>query len=122
RYVCRDAEDKDNRPLVIEETRDPCSPSSSATGDTKCPPASHETSNSTWTMPRRPEGSRNRTFADPVKCDRFSARIWNSSDEAGFSCPRNLNWSRAMGRYLLLWLLGVPIPILILIWAFGGLH
>ena len=27
-----------------------------------------------------------------------------------------------MGRYLLLWLLGVPIPILILIWAFGGFH
>ena len=28
----------------------------------------------------------------------------------------------AMGRYMLLWLLGVPIPILVLIWAFGGLH
>jgi hypothetical protein len=28
----------------------------------------------------------------------------------------------SMGRYLLLWLLGVPIPILVLIWAFGGLH
>jgi hypothetical protein len=28
----------------------------------------------------------------------------------------------AMGRYLLLWLLGVPIPILVLIWAFGGLN
>jgi hypothetical protein len=27
-----------------------------------------------------------------------------------------------MGRYLLLWLLGVPIPILVLIWTFGGLH
>jgi hypothetical protein len=27
-----------------------------------------------------------------------------------------------MGRYLLLWLLGIPIPILLLIWAFGGLH
>jgi len=27
-----------------------------------------------------------------------------------------------VGRYLLLWLLGVPIPILLLIWAFGGLH
>jgi hypothetical protein len=27
-----------------------------------------------------------------------------------------------MGRYLLLWLLGVPIPILALIWIFGGLH
>jgi hypothetical protein len=27
-----------------------------------------------------------------------------------------------MGRYLLLWLLGVPIPVLVLIWAFGGLN
>jgi len=27
-----------------------------------------------------------------------------------------------MGRYMLLWLLGVPIPILLLVWAFGGLH
>jgi hypothetical protein len=31
-------------------------------------------------------------------------------------------WERRMGRYLLLWLLGVPIPILLLIWAFGGLN
>jgi hypothetical protein len=29
---------------------------------------------------------------------------------------------KTMGRYALLWLLGVPIPILLLIWAFGGLH
>jgi hypothetical protein len=29
---------------------------------------------------------------------------------------------RLMGRYMLLWLLGVPIPILVLIWAFGGLN
>jgi hypothetical protein len=29
---------------------------------------------------------------------------------------------RTMGRYMLLWLLGVPIPILVLIWLFGGLH
>jgi len=27
-----------------------------------------------------------------------------------------------MGRYLLLWLLGVPIPILVLIYAYGGLN
>jgi hypothetical protein len=27
-----------------------------------------------------------------------------------------------MGRYFLLWLLGIPIPILVLIWMFGGLH
>jgi hypothetical protein len=30
--------------------------------------------------------------------------------------------SEIVGRYLLLWLIGVPIPILLLIWAFGGLH
>lgn len=27
-----------------------------------------------------------------------------------------------MGRYLLLWMLGIPLPILALIWVFGGLH
>jgi hypothetical protein len=27
-----------------------------------------------------------------------------------------------MGRYLLLWLIGVPLPILALIYAFGGLR
>jgi hypothetical protein len=27
-----------------------------------------------------------------------------------------------MFRYGLLWLLGVPLPILVLIWALGGLH
>jgi len=27
-----------------------------------------------------------------------------------------------MGRYLLLWFLGIPIPVLLLIWAFGGLN
>jgi hypothetical protein len=28
----------------------------------------------------------------------------------------------SMGRYLLLWLLGIPLPILVLIYAFGGLN
>lgn len=27
-----------------------------------------------------------------------------------------------MGRYFLLWMLGVPLPILVLIYAFGGLN
>jgi hypothetical protein len=27
-----------------------------------------------------------------------------------------------MGRGLLLWLLGIPLPIVILIWVLGGLH
>ena len=30
------------------------------------------------------------------------------------------NW--IMGRYLLLWLLGIPLPILLFIWVIGGLH
>ena len=34
---------------------------------------------------------------------------------------RNI-WEPTMGRYALLWLLGVPIPILLLIYLFGGLH
>lgn len=29
---------------------------------------------------------------------------------------------KAMGRGLLLWLIGIPIPIIILIWLLGGLN
>jgi hypothetical protein len=38
------------------------------------------------------------------------------------SFPFAYRRSELMGRYMLLWLLGVPIPILVLIWLFGGLH
>jgi hypothetical protein len=27
-----------------------------------------------------------------------------------------------MGRGLLLWLIGIPLPIILLIWVLGGLH
>jgi hypothetical protein len=27
-----------------------------------------------------------------------------------------------MGRGLLLWLLGIPLPIILLVWLLGGLH
>jgi hypothetical protein len=27
-----------------------------------------------------------------------------------------------MGRGLLLWLLGIPLPIILIIWLLGGLH
>ena len=30
-------------------------------------------------------------------------------------------WRRHMGRGLLLWLIGIPLPIILLIWLFGGL-
>lgn len=29
---------------------------------------------------------------------------------------------KKMGRYLLLFMLGVPVPVLVLIWLLGGLH
>jgi len=32
------------------------------------------------------------------------------------------NEENKMGRGLLLWLIGIPIPIILLIWLFGGLH
>jgi len=34
----------------------------------------------------------------------------------------SVNGGVFVGRYLLLWLLGMPLPILVLIYAFGGLH
>jgi hypothetical protein len=39
----------------------------------------------------------------------------------GVPCSTNAK-EETMGRYLLLWLLGIPLPILLLIWVFGGLH
>jgi hypothetical protein len=32
------------------------------------------------------------------------------------------NAEAVMGRGILLWLLGIPLPIILLIWVFGGLH
>jgi hypothetical protein len=29
---------------------------------------------------------------------------------------------KTMGRGLLLWLIGIPIPIILVIWLLGGLH
>jgi hypothetical protein len=52
------------------------------------------------------------------------ARRWNFRLDVGLKGREREEVKRnaAMGRYLLLWLLGVPIPILILIWLIGGLH
>jgi hypothetical protein len=41
-------------------------------------------------------------------------RYCGGSDEA--------TQENVMGRGLLLWLLGIPLPIILLIWVFGGLH
>jgi len=51
-----------------------------------------------------------------------SARAAGTNKAAPTLTARFATEEIVMGRYLLLWLLGVPIPILLLIWAFGGLH
>lgn len=35
---------------------------------------------------------------------------------------QSIEEENTMGRGLLLWLIGIPIPIILLIWLFGGLH
>jgi hypothetical protein len=69
-------------------------------------------------------------FAAPITTRRDPLRLVASSTAGGGMEPhsriltylgRETRRRCVMGRYLLLWLLGIPIPILILIWAFGGL-
>jgi hypothetical protein len=48
-------------------------------------------------------------------------RAWNLSAEMTLSRDTNKQ-KEIMGRGLLLWLIGIPIPIILLIWLFGGLH
>jgi hypothetical protein len=61
------------------------------------------------------------------RADHLACGALSLSGEAGTiithkRCRGDPAQELTMGRYLLLWLLGVPIPILILIWAFGGLN
>src|SRR5215467_1584441 len=67
------------------------------------------------------------TAATPSSACPVGEGVPGWSARAGTKVPharcRPDHWTEMkMGRYLLLWLLGVPIPILLLIWAFGGLH
>jgi hypothetical protein len=36
--------------------------------------------------------------------------------------PDEATQEEVMGRGLLLWLIGIPLPIILLTWVFGGLH
>ena len=47
---------------------------------------------------------------------------WNSRRFRALPSRPIQYWEALMGRYLLLWLLGIPLPILLLIWVIGGLH
>jgi hypothetical protein len=48
--------------------------------------------------------------------------FWNRTTPTRVPLSHNGTTEEIMGRYLLLWLLGIPLPILLLIWVFGGLH
>jgi hypothetical protein len=48
--------------------------------------------------------------------ERFNGKL-----VVAFDCRTRLG-VHVMGRGLLLWLLGIPLPIILLIWLFGGLH
>ena len=41
----------------------------------------------------------------------------------GWRLPSDTRFQEdTMGRGLLLWLIGIPIPIILIIWLLGGLH
>jgi hypothetical protein len=44
------------------------------------------------------------------------------SFRAGVLVAVKIEEEATVGRGLLLWLIGIPIPIILLIWLFGGLH
>ncbi|MBS0531064.1 MAG: hypothetical protein JSS22_16975 [Proteobacteria bacterium] len=44
---------------------------------------------------------------------------WNYPAHVAFSCHMDCEEAK-MGRGLLLWLIGVPIPVIILLWLFFG--
>jgi hypothetical protein len=45
---------------------------------------------------------------------------WNLAPSFAFSNPSEEFMEAIMGRGILLWLLGVPIPVIILLWLFFG--
>jgi hypothetical protein len=51
--------------------------------------------------------------------------VRNFAADAALTRPTTGRWVEAkeaqMGRGLLLWLIGIPLPIILLIWLFGGL-
>jgi hypothetical protein len=70
--------------------------------------------------PQAQKTTREQPFCSCAVPGRLANRIWNSNT---VRCVPSCNKEEStMGRYMLLWLLGVPIPILVLIWMFGGLH
>ena len=76
------------------------------------------------------------TVVDKTETDRTGQIVRTAAARSSLEEPRRRRGTNAsrphyriihmrrltMGRYMLLWLIGVPLPILLLIWAFGGLN
>ena len=70
-----------------------------------------------------PRRQRKRTDAAMQDNPARQPGVRNPASSAELPRPnRNKRRGNVMGRYLLLWLLGIPIPLLLLIWLFGGLN
>jgi hypothetical protein len=80
-------------------------------------------SSASWT--RRPARARscqaNRLIVNENSSAQFAfaagTRVW----DAAFLLQRR-TLEAIMGRGLLLWLIGIPLPIILVIWLFGGLN
>jgi hypothetical protein len=46
----------------------------------------------------------------------------HGTSESGLRCCSDTGQEDVMGRGLLLWLIGIPLPIILIIWLLGGLH
>jgi hypothetical protein len=50
-----------------------------------------------------------------------SHSAWNFALRPALAC-RQKSQEDDMGRGLLLWLIGIPLPIILIVWLLGGLH
>ena len=66
--------------------------------------------------------SRTRRFAPSYERTRGRANAVELSFKTAVLVAVKIAEEVKMGRGLLLWLIGIPIPIILLIWLFGGLH
>jgi hypothetical protein len=60
------------------------------------------------------------TVDQGLPSERSARRVQKLRNQRKTRCNRS-DWS-CFGRGLLLWLLGIPLPIILLVWLLGGLH
>jgi hypothetical protein len=70
-------------------------------------------------MKLRPASSEYQTDFCFFKCIGLGTKCLR---QALFGRTTDIEKEAQMGRGLLLWLIGIPIPIIPLVWLFGGLH